>query len=182
MNDGVGAAAEIPVVALLFGFLIYHVVQRLCELYFSQRNVRALRARGAREYGQGHYPWIVVMHVLFPIALIAEVLVLGALPGAFAPLWLGLWLLAQGMRWSAMQALGERWTTRVLVIPGAPLVQTGLYRYIRHPNYVAVVIELFAAPMMFGAWRTAVLFTVANAIALSVRIRCEQRALAGAEA
>jgi len=80
-----------------------------------------------------------------------------------------LWLGAQLLRWSSMQALGERWSTRVLVLPGAPLVQTGPYRWLRHPNYVAVVIELFSAPLMFGAWRTALVFTMANAVALFLR-------------
>ena len=172
------AADGVQAVVLLAGFLMVHIAQRLSELRISLRNARALRAGGAVESGQGHYPWIIAMHALFPIALTAEVLLFGARPGRFAVVWLILWFGAQLLRWSAMHALGERWTTRVLVIPGAPLVRTGPYRWLRHPNYAAVVIELFAAPMMFGAWRTAVLFTVANAIALSVRIRCEQRALA----
>jgi len=121
------------------------------------------------------------MHVLFPIALSAEVLLLGTRPNALAPLWLMLWLGAQLLRWSSMQALGERWSTRVLVLPGAPLVQTGPYRWLRHPNYVAVVIELFSAPLMFGAWRTALVFTMANAVALFLRIRCEERAFEESE-
>ncbi len=172
-------AAGVPVVTLLAGFLICHVVQRLSELYISSRNTRALLARGAVEHGQRHYPWIVVMHVLFPIALTAEVLLLRTGPGALGLLWLALWLAAQLLRWSTMQALGERWTTRVLVLPGVPLVTSGPYRWLRHPNYVAVVIELLAAPLMFGAWRTALLFSAANALALTVRIRCEERALQG---
>ena len=79
-----------------------------------------------------------------------------------------------------MRALGERWTTRVLVLPGRPRVRDGAYRWLRHPNYVAVVIEFVAAPLMFGAWRTALAFSLANLLALRVRIRCEERALARA--
>ena len=79
-----------------------------------------------------------------------------------------------------MRALGERWTTRVLVVPGEPPVRHGIYRWLRHPNYLAVAIELIAAPLMFGAWRTAIAGSLANLILLGVRIRCEDRALAGA--
>jgi methyltransferase len=122
------------------------------------------------------------MHSLFPLALIAEVLVLGARPGALAPVWLAFWVAAQLLRWVSMRALGVRWTTRIVVVPGAPLVRRGPYRWVRHPNYVAVVTELLAGPLMLGAWRTAIVFSLANALALAVRIRSEERALAAAVA
>ena len=96
------------------------------------------------------------------------------------PCWVVLWVLAQGLRWASMETLGEFWNARVIVLPGAPRIRTGPYRWLRHPNYVAVAVELLAGPMSFGAWRTAVLFTVANFFALRVRIRCENRALAEA--
>jgi methyltransferase len=125
---------------------------------------------------------LVVLHSLFPIALAAEVLVLHAHPGAFAPLWFALWLAAQVLRWVSVRALGERWTTRVLVLPGEGLVRRGPYRWLPHPNYLAVVTELLAGPLMLGAWRTAIVFSLANLPALWVRIRCEERALAEASA
>jgi methyltransferase len=85
--------------------------------------------------------------------------------------------MANGLRYSAIATLGRRWSTRIFVIPGAPLVRGGPYRWLRHPNYVAVVVEFIAAPMLFGAWRTAVVIGVMNAAVLAVRIRCENDAL-----
>lgn len=172
------AGEPVPVAALAL-FLSYLVVQRVSELVVSARNARKLFARGAREHGREHYPWLVLLHALFPLALITEVFLLGARPGRLTPLWFLLWLAAQALRFASMRALGERWNTRVLVLPGAPLVRHGPYRWLRHPNYLAVMIELIAAPLMFGAWRTALVFSLANLPALRVRIRCERRALAG---
>jgi methyltransferase len=169
--------AAVPVLGLAL-FLAYHAAERGFELVMSARHVRRLLARGAREYGREHFPALVVMHALFPVALIAEVLLLGARPARLAPLWIALFAAAQLLRFACMRALGERWTTRVIVLEGAPLVHSGPYRWLRHPNYLAVATELLSAPLMFGAWRTAAVFTVANAFALRVRIRCEERALA----
>ncbi len=164
-------------VATLLAFLGFLILQRIAELVLSARNAARLRARGARESGREHYRWIVALHTLFPIALAAEVLVLGARPGRWAAVWFGMWLAAQGLRYAAIRALGEHWCTRILVVPGAPLVKRGPYRWLRHPNYLAVVLELLAAPLMFSAWRTAVAFTLANLVLLRIRIRSEERAL-----
>jgi methyltransferase len=169
----------VPVAALVL-FLVALLGQRSFELAISGLNQRRLLAHGAREHGRGHYPLVVALHAVFPLALIAEVVLLGARPGAWAPLWLALWLAAQWLRHASMRALGLRWTTRVLVLPGEPPVRRGIYRWLRHPNYLAVVIEFLAAPLMFGAWRTALACSLANLILLGVRIRCEERALAGA--
>ena len=178
--SGAGDPAAVPVPALA-AFLLVLVVQRVSELILSARNARRLLARGAREHGREHYPLLVLLHALFPLALVAEVLALHARPGRLAPLWLALWLVAQGLRYAAMRALGEQWNTRVLVLPGAPLVRRGSYRWFPHPNYLAVVIEFVAAPLMFGAWRTALAFSLANLLVLRIRIRCEERALAGTD-
>jgi len=169
----------VPVTGLV-AFLVYHAAERTFELILSARHVRRLLARGAREHGRGHFPALVAMHALFPLALVAEVLVLGARPDRLAPLWIVLFVAAEGLRAACMRALGPFWTTRVIVLDGAPLVRSGPYRFLRHPNYLAVVIELLSAPLMFGAWRTALVFSIANLVALRVRIRCEERALAGA--
>jgi len=166
----------------LAAFLVFLLAQRTVELSLSARHARRLLARGAREHGRGHLPLLVLLHTLFPLALVAEVLGLHARPGTLWPLWMGLWLAAQGLRWAALRALGERWSIRVLVLPGAPLVRHGPYRWLRHPNYLAVAAELLAAPLMFGAWRTALVVSAANLLALRVRIRCEEEALAGAGA
>lgn len=167
-------------VTLLFVFLGFLILQRVAELVLSARNAERLRARGAREFGASHYRWLVVLHTLFPIALAAEVLGIGARPGSWAPMWVAVWLAAQALRYAAIRGLGEYWNTRVLVIPDAPLVRRGIYRWLRHPNYLAVVLELLAAPLMFGAWRTALVFSLANLVLLRIRIRCEEQALATA--
>jgi methyltransferase len=156
--------------------------QRLYELALSARNARRLAARGAIEHGRGHYLLLVLVHVAFLVATPLEVLVLGTRPGPTLPVWLGLWIAAQLLRAASIAALGDRWTTRIWVIPGAPLVRHGPYRFLRHPNYVAVVVELIAGPMMFGAWRTALAITALNAVPLALRIRAENRALEAAAA
>ena len=160
-------------------FLVVLLAQRFAELALSRRHERRLAARGGREHGAAHFPWIVGVHVLFPLLLGLEVIALGARPGPPWPLWLALWLAAQALRYWAVRALGERWTVKIWVLPGEPLVARGPYRWLRHPNYVAVVLELFAAPLMFGAWRTAIVITLLNALALRVRIREEEKALKG---
>jgi methyltransferase len=170
-----------PVGWALAAFLAFVVAQRAFELLLSARNARRLFARGAREHGREHFPLLVVLHTLAPIALIAEVWGLGTRPGAWAPLWLALWILAQGLRWASMWALGERWNVRVIVLPGVPLVRRGPYRWLRHPNYLAVAVEVLAGPLLFGARRTALAFSIANLLAHAVLIRSEERALAGVE-
>ena len=165
-----------PFVALAV-FLLALAFQRLTELSVSARHEAALRARGAVEHGRRHYPMLVALHVLWPLALIAEMVFAGARPGRSWPLWFAILIAAQVLRWASIRALGERWTTRVWVLPDQPLVRHGPYRWLRHPNYLAVALELAAAPMLFGAWRTAAVATIANAAALALRIRAEERAL-----
>lgn len=164
--------------AALAVFLAALIFQRVTELALSARHERILRARGALEHGRGHYPWLVALHVAWPLALIAEMAFAGARPGRAWPVWFALLALAQLLRRAAIRALGERWTTRVWTLPGEPPLVRGPYRWLRHPNYVAVAMELAAAPMLFGAWRTALLATVANAGLMAVRIPVENRALA----
>jgi methyltransferase len=150
------------------------VVQRLLELALSRRNSRRLMARGGVEAGAGHYPLIVGLHAAWLAALVF------AVPGDGAvqvPL-LVLYLALQGVRYWIMAALGEYWTTRVISVPGAPLVASGPYRVARHPNYLVVAAELALLPMVFGAWEIAVLFTIANAGVMVPRIRAENAALA----
>jgi methyltransferase len=150
-------------------------IQRLLELGLSRRNERLLRARGAVERGQGHYPLIVAMHCLWLLSTLVE----GALRGpTLWPIPLAIFLLVQPLRYWAIFSLGEHWNTRILVVPGAQLVRRGPYRYLRHPNYVVVVVEILTFPLIFGAWITALVFSVLNAALLSTRIREENRALA----
>ncbi len=152
-------------------------LQRLLELVVSRRNERLLRARGAVERGQRHYPLIVAMHALWLLSTFVE----GSLRGPGLPFYwpvpLTLFLLVQPLRYWAIFSLGESWNTRILVVPGAKLVRRGPYRYLNHPNYVVVVVEILTFPLIFGAWITALIFSILNTILLSARIREENRAL-----
>jgi methyltransferase len=163
--------------------LLAVAAERVAELVVSQRHLRWARERGAVEAGQGHYPAMVVLHVALLVGCLVEV---DGLDRPFTA-WLGWPMLAlvaaaQGLRWWCIRTLGPQWNTRVVVVPGLPLVRTGPYRWLRHPNYVAVVAEGAALPLVHDAWLTALVFTALNAVLLSVRIRCEDRLLAGASA
>ncbi|MFG1698937.1 isoprenylcysteine carboxyl methyltransferase family protein [Nonomuraea sp. NPDC049309] len=155
------------------------VMERLAELVVARRNLAWARARGGVEHGRGHYPFIVLLHVALLAAAPAEVWLSHRpfLPALGWPM-LALVLLAQGLRWWCIRTLGHRWNTRVVVVPGLPLVDRGPYRWFRHPNYVAVVAEGIALPLVHTAWVTAAAFTAVNAALLAVRIRVEERALA----
>lgn len=154
--------------------------ERLAELVVARRNERWSAARGAIVAGQGHYPAMVALHT----GLLAGCLVEAWLDRPFEPAlgWPMLAVLAasQALRWWCISTLGPRWNTRVIVVPGLPLVTGGPYRWLRHPNYVAVVAEGVALPLVHTAWVTAAAFTVLNAVLLGVRIRCENEALAAA--
>ncbi|MFF0386380.1 isoprenylcysteine carboxyl methyltransferase family protein [Streptomyces sp. NPDC004286] len=158
-------------------------VERVAELVVARRNERWSRARRAIVAGDGHYPAMVALHVGLLAGCPLEVW-LGGRP--FVPVlgWPMLTVLvgAQGLRWWCIGTLGPRWNTRVIVVPGLPLVARGPYRLLRHPNYVAVVAEGLALPLVHTAWVTAAAFTVLNAAVLTVRIRCENQALAVADA
>ena len=158
-------------------FLAVVAAQRIGELVLSARNARRVRARGAREFGASHFPFIVTVHTLFLLCLPSEVVFLGARPSRWWPLWLAVWFGAQALRYAAVRALGDRWNARIFVVPGEPPVRSGPYRFVRHPNYVAIVVELIAASMLFGAWRTAIAISLLNAVALRIRIRAEDAAL-----
>ena len=153
-------------------------VQRLWELEISKRNLRRLRARGGKEVGAGHYPWMVALHTAFLFSCLAEVWLLDRPWRPLVALVSMLVLIvAIGLRWWALNALGERWTTRVVVVPGEALVRSGPYRWLHHPNYLAVVLEIAAIPMLHCAWSTAIAFSAANLVLLVVRVTTEERAL-----
>jgi methyltransferase len=152
-------------------------LERLLEMAVSSRHARGLLARGGVEVGRGHWRPMVLFHAAFLGACLAEALLWPEPPPAAALLALAGALLAQGLRWWAVAALGERWSARVIVLPGAPPVTGGPYRFLRHPNYLAVVLEMACVPLAFGSWRTALLASLGNAWLLSVRIRAEERAL-----
>jgi methyltransferase len=152
-------------------------VQRLLELTYSRRNEIRLRARGAVERGRGHYPVIVAIHTLWLVSTLVEGLLRGPEPPVWWPLPLAAFLLVQPLRYWAIFSLGVNWNVRVLVVPGGKLVRRGPYRYFPHPNYVVVAVEVLTFPLIFGAWITAIVFSLLNAALLYVRIQTENRAL-----
>lgn len=171
--------AAIPISFWAFGALVVLVAaQRLWELGRSRRHERLLLARGGREHARGQMPWMTALHTTWLIAMPLEVLLLqrpfqvslAALAGV-------VFLAGQVLRIAAMRALGERWNVRVITVPGAAPVAGGVFRWVRHPNYLGVVLEIAALPLIHGAWLTAALWSVANAALLLFRIRAEEAAL-----
>jgi len=154
--------------------LAYVVIERLLELVISRRNTRRLMAEGAEEIGADHYPFMVAMHVSW---LTAIVLWVWTLPHDLNVPFVMLYLLLQPFRFWVMASLGRYWTTRVITLPDAPLIRRGPYRFMRHPNYVVVVLEIVTLPLVFGAWPLAAVFSLLNAAMLWVRIRAENQAL-----
>ena len=152
-------------------------LQRLLELLYSRRNERRLRSRGAVERGAGHYPAMVAIHGLWLASALVEGLARGPYIPAWWPLPLAVFLLVQPLRYWTILSLEENWNVRVLVVPGGKLVRRGPYRYFPHPNYVVVAVEILTFPLIFGAWITAIVFTLLNTALLFVRIRTENRAL-----
>ena len=160
------------------GLVAAVVVARGVELAVSERNRRWSMAQGGIESGAGHYPVMVLLHTGLLAGAVVEVL---ALDPPFLP-WLGWAMLAllvasHGLRWWCISSLGRQWCTRIVVVPGRSAVTSGPYRFLRHPNYLAVVLEGIALPLVHTAWVTAAVFTVANAALLRVRIAAEEQAL-----
>jgi methyltransferase len=165
---------------LLFTALVLAVgVERLVELALSKRHAAWAFSRGGQEFGRGHFPAMVVLHTALLGGAVAEVWMLGR---PFLPIlgWtvLAIVIASQSLRWWCIATLGRQWNTRVIVVPGLPLVSRGPYRVLRHPNYVAVILEGAALPLVHSAWVTAAGFTVLNAALLARRIQVEERALA----
>ncbi len=154
-------------------------VERLAELVVSKRNAVWSFERGGTESGRGHYPFMVVLHSGFLVAMLVEVWVIRPdVPAALAWSMVLLVAASQALRWWCIATLGRRWNTRVIIVPGLAPVRSGPYRLVPHPNYVAVVVEGIALPLVHAAWVTALVFTVANAALLAVRLRVENEALA----
>jgi len=165
---------------LFVAFVGLVALQRLAELKLSRRNERQLRELGASEHAAGHFIAMQLLHTLWLVSVVLEVTLLRPpfLPWVSAPAAL-CFAIGQGLRYAAISALGGRWCVRILTLPGAAPVANGVYRYLRHPNYLGVVLEIAALPLMHSAWRSALVFSVANAVLLVVRIREEERALTG---
>lgn len=166
-----------------WGIMALTGIERLVELVVSKRNLAWSLAKGGVEHGFGHFPVMVVLHTSFLVGCVLEPWLLDR---PFLP-WLG-WpciIAAVGcqlLRWWCITTLGQQWNTRVIIVPGLERVSGGPYRYLNHPNYVAVVLEGLVLPMIHTAWITAAVFTVLNAALLTVRIRIENDALAALKA
>ena len=160
---------DVSVLALLF--LSFLVIQRLGELVLAKRNTARLRERGAVEIGASHYPLIVALHTCWILALIFF-----GIGQQVSLLWLAVFVALQILRVWILMSLGERWTTRIIVLD-EPLVRAGPYAFMRHPNYVLVVGEIFVAPMVLGLFWVAIVFSVLNAAVLALRISVEEQAL-----
>ncbi|HEY6880549.1 MAG TPA: isoprenylcysteine carboxylmethyltransferase family protein [Polyangiales bacterium] len=160
------------------GLLACVVVQRLLEVRVSKRHEAALKARGASEHAAAQMPWMVALHASWLACCLLEV---WFFQRPFR-LWLGVlsllvFALGQVLRLLAISALGERWTVKIITLPGAPAVSHGIFRYLRHPNYLGVILEIAALPLVHGAWLTALVFSLANGVLLYARIRAEEQAL-----
>lgn len=158
---------------LVLGFV---VAQRLSELVIARRNATRLLAAGGREVAAGHYPLFFVVHGGWLAAMAAWIAAGAAVSGAF----LALYVLILAFRAWVMLALGRRWTTRILVVPGEAPVRRGPYRFLRHPNYAVVAAEIAVVPLIFGAWPIALVFTLLNLPLTLWRIRAEEAAWNGA--
>jgi methyltransferase len=165
-------------VAAYLAFLLLTGAERIAELLLSRRNARIALSRGGRESGADHFRSMAAVHAAFLPCCAAEVLLLHrSFPGAAGYLCGAGALLAQGLRWWAIRSLGWRWNVRVIVVPGEAPVRRGPYRFLRHPNYVAVVVEMLCVPLAHGAYLCAAVFSALNVLLLRVRIRVEEQAL-----
>jgi methyltransferase len=153
--------------------LLLVAICRILELLYARHNTQRLLAAGAREVGRAHYPVIVLLHAAWFVAMLATI------PAETPPrwFWLGLFLVLQAGRVWVLLTLGRYWTTRIITVPGAPLVQAGPYKFVRHPNYLIVELEIVALPLAFGAPLLALVFGLANAAVLWWRIKIENDAL-----
>ena len=160
------------------GFVFLLALQRVYELRLSRRNEAIIRSLGGREHAPRQMQVMIALHVAWFIAMLVEVHVLHRpfLPG-LALLALVMLMAGQGLRYAAILSLEWRWTVKVMTLPGLPLVQKGIYRYLRHPNYLGVILEILAVPLLHTAYLTAIFFSLANMLLLRARIRTEDRAL-----
>lgn len=163
---------------LFLGFVAALGAQRLFELRLSQRNERQMRRHGGREHAPETYRWIVTFHAAWFAAMLLEVFVgRRKFRPRLAVLAFGVFAAGQVLRLTAIRTLGWRWSTRVMTVPGEACVQHGIYRYMRHPNYLGVELEILAVPLVHSAYLTSAVFGVANALLLRARIRREEQAL-----
>jgi methyltransferase len=153
-------------------FICFVIAQRLLELVVAKRNEAWARSQGAEEFGKAHYPFIVALHTAFIISMIAEYFYLG---GEFSLLMLIIFLLLISLKIWTIGSLGKYWNTKILRIPNSIFIKKGPYKLFKHPNYFIVICEIIVIPLVFHLYATAIVFTLLNAVMLTVRIREEER-------
>lgn len=158
-------------------FISLVILQRIAELGIARKNEKWMKANGGFEVGGEHYKYIVMVHILFFISLIMEVSFLNKATSSLWIVFLLFFTLAQGLRVWSLLSLGKFWNTKIIIMPNVNIISSGPYKFIRHPNYLVVVIELLVVPLMFNAYFTAVIFTLLNMVVLSIRIPIEEKAL-----
>lgn len=163
---------------LYFALVLATALQRVLELFISTRNEKALKSQGAIEIGHSHFIYMKALHAVWPIACLVEAYFRGAPPSYAVMIFFGsIFFVGQALRIMAISTLGKRWTVKILVLPGVPPVTKGIFRYLRHPNYLGVVLEIFSLPLIYGGWVSALIFSLLNAWLLRVRISREEKAL-----
>jgi len=156
---------------------LFIIIQRVIELGIAKNNEKKLKERGALEFGQEHYKFFIILHSMFFISILIENYFIHYLEIRFFTFLIIVFIILQLARVWVISTLGERWNTKIIILPNEKLVKRGLYKYIKHPNYIIVTIELLVIPIMFHAYITTVIFSVCNLILLKVRIREENKAL-----
>ena len=153
------------------------IFQRLTELWIAKRNEKHLKSKGAVEFGKKHYKWFIIMHTAFFIALIFEMTYIKHVAYTISPFLLILFLLTQIIRVWCIYSLGVYWNTKIIIIPHEERITTGPYKFLNHPNYLIVGVELFVIPLMVQAYYTALLFPLLHILLMFIRIPAENRAL-----
>ncbi|TWI56039.1 isoprenylcysteine carboxyl methyltransferase family protein [Halalkalibacter nanhaiisediminis] len=161
----------------IYLFILLVIVQRLIEVVIAKRNARWIKSQGGYETGSEHYRLMIATHVFFFLSLIIEVTLKEYSFAGWSLIPLTVFLLAQIARVWALSSLGRFWNTRIMILPGAKVIAKGPYRFVRHPNYVVVITEIAMLPLIFQAYWTAIVFTIINALVLSIRIKEEEAAL-----
>jgi methyltransferase len=158
-------------------FLVFIILQRLAELTIAKKNEQWMKSKGAIEVGKEHYPFMVLLHSAFFLVMLLEVIWFSKELSPLWPVLLTLFCLTQLLRVWSLTSLGKYWNTKIIVLPNTEIVKKGPYKFIRHPNYLIVVIEIILIPILFQAYWTAIIFSILNLWILSIRIPLEEKAL-----
>lgn len=154
------------------------IIERVIELIVSQKNTQLSLSQGGIEYGADHYKWMVLMHASFLVCVVTEYGIFGnKLPAFLQIAAILLAVLCQCLRWWIIVTLGRQWNTRVIIVPGLGRIRNGPYRYLNHPNYVVVAAEILVLPLIFGSWRTSLVFSILNLQMMRIRLGIENQAL-----